>query len=57
MGTAERGEELVFDRIDLDRVVVDPDYRRRIMDRLRAEAARRSSSSDPRPAPAAGRRD
>lgn len=39
---AKFSDEPVFDGIDLDRVIVDPDYRRRVMDRLRAEAATRS---------------
>jgi hypothetical protein len=38
--------------IDLDRVVMDPRYRRRIIERLRAEAALRPpSSSEPPPSP------
>lgn len=53
MGVAKRGEEPMFDGIDLDRVIVDPDYRRRVMDRLRAEAATRSPS-DAETAPASG---
>ncbi|HXY99898.1 MAG TPA: hypothetical protein VEI03_07840 [Stellaceae bacterium] len=57
MGIAERGEEPAFDRIDLDRVIVDPDYRRRVMDQLRAEAARRSPPADLGPASASDHRD
>ena len=33
--------QAVKDEIDLDRVVVDPIYRRRVIERLRVEAARR----------------
>jgi len=32
------------DEIDLDRVIVDPVYRRRVIELLRAEAARRPAS-------------
>lgn len=32
------------DEIDLDRVIVDPIYRRRVIEQLRAEAARRPAS-------------
>jgi hypothetical protein len=47
MSRAKRGgEEPVFDGIDLDRVIVDPAYRRRVIDRLRAEATTRSASED-----------
>ncbi|MGO8917126.1 MAG: hypothetical protein ACLQJR_14570 [Stellaceae bacterium] len=54
MGMAKGVEEPMFGGIDLDRVIVDPDYRRRVIDRLRAEAATQSSSNDPEPAPASG---
>ena len=53
---AKRGDEPMFDGIDLDRVIVDPDYRRRVMDRLRAEAAERSPT-DSEPAAASGADD
>lgn len=51
---AKFGDEPVFDGIDLDRVIVDPDYRRRVIDRLRAEAATRSSPNESEPAPPSG---
>ena len=54
MGMAKFGDEPVFDGIDLDRVIVDPDYRRRVIDRLRAEAATRSSPNESEPAPPSG---
>ena len=38
MADTENGSRL-SDGIDLERVVVDPDYRRRVLARLRAEAA------------------
>jgi hypothetical protein len=40
MAVTKFGVEPRADGIDLDRVIVDPDYRRRIIDRLRAEACR-----------------
>ena len=51
---AGRDKELQdSDAIDLDRVVVDPDYRRRVLALLRAEAARDDASNpEPIPAPA-----
>jgi hypothetical protein len=51
MDLAKFGEEPVFDGIDLDRVIVDPDYRRRVIDRLRAEAAMHSPSEESEPVP------
>jgi len=43
---------LAGEDIDLDRVVMDPRYRRRIIERLRAEAALRApSSNEPKPNP------
>jgi len=51
MEIAKLGDEPTFDGIDLDRVIVDPDYRRRVMNRLRAAVARppaaESGPSDP----------
>jgi hypothetical protein len=45
---------LAGEDIDLDRVVMDPRYRRRIIERLRAEAALRPpSSNEPAPSPSA----
>ena len=55
MAVAKFGEDWRSDGIDLDRVIVDPDYRRRVMARLRAEAALRPQPQDP--APAAARDD
>ncbi len=49
MGRPKLSDEPVFDGIDLDRVIVDPAYRRRVMDRLRAEAATRSPPSEDEP--------
>ncbi len=57
MSRAERSEEPVIEGIDLDRVIIDPDYRRRVMNRLRAEAAMRPPSTDPAPALASGHDD
>jgi hypothetical protein len=54
MAMAKLGDEPMFDGIDLDRVIVDPDYRRRVMDRLRAEAATRSPPSEDEPMPSSG---
>jgi hypothetical protein len=53
MGIAKFGDEPAFDGIDLDRVIVDPDYRRRVIDRLREEAAMRSQDES-EPAPPSG---
>ncbi len=39
--TGSDNTRLADDTIDLDRVIVDPAYRRRVIERLRAEAARR----------------
>lgn len=55
MAVAKWGEDRRTDGIDLDRVIVDPDYRRRVMARLRAEAALRPQPQDP--APIAGQDD
>lgn len=49
MAVVNLGEEPGRDGIDLDRVIVDPDYRRRIIDRLRAEAETRVQRPDPQP--------
>jgi len=57
MEMAKFGDEPTIDGIDLDRVIVDPDYRRRVMDRLRAEAAMRSRPADGAPAPSSAERD
>jgi hypothetical protein len=57
MGTVERGDERASDGIDLDRVIIDPDYRRRVLDRLRAQSMPPSPPIDPRPVPASGRQD
>ena len=57
MEMAKFGDEPTIDGIDLDRVIVDPDYRRRVMDRLRAEAATRSSPADGAPAPSSAESD
>jgi hypothetical protein len=38
---------LAGEDIDLDRVVMDPRYRRRVIERLRAEAALRPPPSEP----------
>jgi hypothetical protein len=54
MDMAKLGDEPIFDGIDLDRVIVDPDYRRRVMDRLRAEAATRLSAEEGEPAASSG---
>lgn len=42
-------EEPGRDGIDLDRVIVDPDYRRRVMEKLRAEASPRPLSEESSP--------
>jgi hypothetical protein len=58
--TGSDGTRLADDGIDLDRVVVDPLYRRRVIERLRAEAARRPAPlirTEPGPAPHAARDD
>lgn len=41
MANSEQYPPLAGEDIDLDRVVIDPRYRRRIIERLRAEAALR----------------
>jgi hypothetical protein len=51
MAGVKLGDDPRFEGIDLDRVIVDPDYRRRVMDRLRAEAAPRSPPQESAPAP------
>lgn len=33
--------------IDMDRIIIDPDYRRRVIVRLRSEAMRRASPGEP----------
>lgn len=35
------------DSIDMDRIIIDPDYRRRVIARLRAEALRRTPPGEP----------
>lgn len=55
MTVAKWGEDPRSEGIDLDRVIVDPDYRRRVMARLRAEAALRPPPQDP--SPRAGQND
>lgn len=42
MAKLEHDPPLAGDAIDLDRVIVDPHYRRRVIERLRAEAATRA---------------
>jgi hypothetical protein len=55
MSRAQLGnQEPVFDGIDLDRVIVDPDYRRRVIDRLRAEAATRPAAGEDEPGSSSG---
>jgi hypothetical protein len=55
MSRAQLGnQEPVFDGIDLDRVIVDPDYRRRVIDRLRAEAATRPTAGEDEPDSSSG---
>ena len=58
--TGSDGTRLADDGIDLDRVIVDPLYRRRVIERLRAEAARCPAPrirTEPGPAPHAARDD
>ncbi len=55
MAVAKWGEERRSEGIDLDRVIVDPDYRRRVMARLREEAAMRPPPQEA--APRAGQDD
>lgn len=57
MDVAKFAGEPVFDGIDLDRVIVDPAYRRRVIERLRAEAATRSPPDKGEPAPPSGADD
>lgn len=57
MALPKLGWEPRSDGIDLDRVIVDPDYRRRVIARLRAEAGTRLAPESPSalpPAPATG---
>ena len=35
------------DSIDMDRIIIDPDYRRRVIARLQAEALRRAQPAEP----------
>ena len=52
MAEPDQHAPLADEDIDLDRVVIDPRYRRRIIKRLRAEAALRPpSSNEPPPSP------
>ena len=57
MSVAKLGNDAMFDGIDLDRVIIDPDYRRRVIEKLRADAALRSPPTVSEPAPAAGHDD
>ncbi|HZB90154.1 MAG TPA: hypothetical protein VE397_01855 [Stellaceae bacterium] len=57
MAVINLGEEPRRDGIDLDRVIVDPAYRRRVIDRLRAEAQTRSPPPEPEAAPEPGAAD
>jgi len=47
MAVVNLGDEPARDGIDLDRVIVDPDYRRRVMEKLRAESESRQLSEEP----------
>jgi hypothetical protein len=40
-------ETVSEERIDLDRVIVDPDYRRQVLARLRSQSAPRPSETPP----------
>ncbi|HWI25653.1 MAG TPA: hypothetical protein VN668_01705 [Stellaceae bacterium] len=53
MALRKLGDERRSDGIDLDRVIVDPDYRRRVIDRLRSEAATRLPAENPATSPSA----
>jgi hypothetical protein len=55
MAATRFGVEPRADGIDLDRVIVDPAYRRRIIDRLRAEAETRAPTQQPQPDPGGAR--
>jgi hypothetical protein len=50
MAAVNRGDDQKPDGIDLDRVIVDPDYRRRVIEKLRAEAATHPAPEKPEPA-------
>jgi hypothetical protein len=47
MAVVNLGDEPAREGIDLDRVIVDPDYRRRVMEKLRVEAESRRSLEEP----------
>ena len=49
--TGSKDTRRANDNIDLDRVIVDPVYRRRVIERLRAEAARPAPLALAEPAP------
>jgi hypothetical protein len=51
MAVVKLDEERRRDGIDLDRVIVDPDYRRRVMERLRGEAVTHPAAPETRPSP------
>ena len=55
MALTKFGVEPRSDGIDLDRVIVDPDYRRRVIDRLRAEAETCVPTQQPQPDPGGAR--
>ena len=55
---AEVGDKVWAEgEIDLERVIVDPDYRRRIIAQLRAEAVQRRGLGLSKPAPDRSARD
>jgi hypothetical protein len=54
---AQTDENPMIDGIDMDRVIVDPDYRRRVIAHLRAEAALRPLPAPREPSPSAGADD
>jgi hypothetical protein len=57
MAVVKLGEEPRPDGIDLDRVIVDPDYRRRVIEKLRAEAATPPPPPPEKSSPAAAGED
>jgi hypothetical protein len=54
---AQSDENPTVDGIDMDRVIVDPDYRRRVIAHLRAEAAVRPPSGPAETSPSPGNDD
>ena len=54
---AHGDENPMMDGIDMDRVIVDPDYRRRVIAHLRAEAALRPIPPRPEAIPSPGADD